>query len=131
MWRIGLLPFTLAAATPALLNTARRDQWAALLAWAAGQPLPCRVTRGVNLYPLAFAAPSGAPVSWLLAVANLSADDAPDAWLDVTGCGPGPWSVERLDAAGRWRRANPPMNGILVAPIAHHAIAAYRLRRTP
>jgi hypothetical protein len=78
---------------------------------------------------LAFAAPSGAPAAWLLAVANLSADDAPDALLDVSGCSPGPWIAERLDAAGRWRRAGAPADGILAAPAARHAVAAYRLRR--
>jgi hypothetical protein len=130
-WRIGLLPFTLTAATPAVLNAARCDQWGAMLAWAADRPLPCRVARGTNLYPLAFAAPSGAPASWLLAVANLSADDAPDALLDVSGCSPGPWSAERLDAAGRWRRVGAPDEGILAAPAARHAIAAYRLLRAP
>jgi hypothetical protein len=43
-WRIGLLPFTLAC-DPALLNAARRSA-AALLTWAAGQPLPCRGRAG-------------------------------------------------------------------------------------
>jgi hypothetical protein len=128
-WRIGLLPFALHTPTPALLNAARRDQWGALLAWAAGCLLPCRVVGAANLYPLAFAAPAGNPASWLLAVANLSADDAMGAGLDVSGCGPGPWAVERLDAAGRWRRARPAIDGRLPASVGHHDLAAYRLRR--
>jgi hypothetical protein len=87
------------------------------------------VVRGTNLYPLAFAAPSGASASWLLAVANLSADDAPHTQLDISGCGPGPWAVERLDSAGRWRRARPAADNLLPVTVQHHSLAVYRLRR--
>lgn len=43
--------------------------------------------------------------SWLLAVANLSADDAQDAELDLSGLGKGEWQVERLSKNGRWQTA--------------------------
>ena len=96
--RAALLPYQLRAPAPVLLNMAHREQWASMLEWVARRSLPCRVTRGANLYPLCFYRPEDH--SWLVAVANLSADDAGDALLALAfprG------QVERLDPDGAWR----------------------------
>lgn len=72
--RVGLLPFEISTVHPALLQPARRDQWAALLEWVGRRPLPARVLGGVNLVPQVFVGPGLDEI--LVAVANLSADDA-------------------------------------------------------
>ncbi|OQA42062.1 MAG: hypothetical protein BWY52_02346 [Chloroflexi bacterium ADurb.Bin325] len=128
-FRIALLPYALAAPTPALLNIAHREQWAALIEWTSGRSLPCRAVRGANLYPLAFRRTGDG--SWLLALANLSADDVMDAWLDVGGildAAPGrAWRAARLDSQGAWRPAAGPAGRILRADAAAFALAVYRL----
>ena len=103
--RAALLPYRLRAPAPVLLNMAHRDQWAAMLEWVAQRPLPCRVTRGANLYPLCFYRP--ADQSWLVAIANLSADDVTGASFALSfqqGSGPA-GKAERLDPDGAWRQA--------------------------
>jgi hypothetical protein len=128
-FRIALLPYALAAPTPALLNIAHREQWAALVGWASGRSLPCRVTRGVNLYPLVFHRPGNG--SWLLAVANLSADDVTGAWLGISGIMEAApdraWRVERLDGAGAWQPAAGPAGHILRIDAPAFTLVAYRL----
>jgi hypothetical protein len=99
--RVGLLPYALRTPALVLLNVAHREQWASLFAWVAGRPLPCRVVSGVNLYPMVFFDPDDE--SWLLAVANLSADDVRGAELDLAGLDEGAWQVERLSETGRWQ----------------------------
>lgn len=128
-FRIALLPYALTGPTPALLNVAHREQWAGLAAWVSGRSLPCRVVRGVNLYPLAFTRPGDG--SWLLAVANLSADDVADAWLDISGvqeiAAGVMWSVEKLDGQGEWVAAAGPAGRILRVDVPAFTLAAYRL----
>jgi len=68
------LPFEITTVHPALLQPARRDQWAALWEWVGRRPLPARILGGVNLVPQVFATPGLDEI--LVAVANLSADDA-------------------------------------------------------
>jgi hypothetical protein len=127
-FRVGLLPYTLVTPAPGLLNIAHRAQWAGLIEWASGRPLPCRVIESVNLYPLAFERPDDA--SWLIAIANLSADDAPDAELDIKGLGPGArWQVETLTADGQWQPAAAPHGERLNVNAGAFSLAAYRLRR--
>ncbi len=138
-FRIALLPYALAVPTPALLNIAHREQWAALVGWVSGRSLPCRVTRGVNLYPLAFHRPGDG--SWLLAVANLSADDVAGAWLDISGildaasifegASGRAWRVERLDRQGMWQPAPGPAGHILRIDAPAFALVPYRLAVQP
>jgi hypothetical protein len=125
-FRVGLLPYTLVTPTPSLLNMAHREQWSGLIAWATGRPLPCRVVEGVNLYPLAFERPDDG--SWLLAVANLSADDAPDALLDITGLDARDGlQVEMLNGAGQWQPVGAAQAGRLSVDVQAFSLAAYRL----
>jgi hypothetical protein len=115
--RVGLLPYVLRAPAPVLLNMAHRDQWSAMIEWAAGTPLPCRVTRGANLYPLCFFRPADA--SWLVAVANLSADDAVDSALHLSFQ---PRRVERLAHDGSWQPEDH-----LIVTVPAFSLAAWRL----
>jgi hypothetical protein len=96
--RLGLLPFEITTVHPALLQPARRDQWAALLAWVAKGPLPLRVFEGVNLVPQVFASPGREEM--LVAIANLSADDGL-ARLDGPALA-GFRAVEQLTPEGAW-----------------------------
>jgi hypothetical protein len=127
---VGLLPYTLTAPTPSLLNIAHREQWAGLIEWASRRPLPCRVVSGVNLYPFAFERPADG--SWLLAVANLSADDVLDAILDIRGLAVGDesarWQVERLADDGQWQPAAAPEANRLSVSVDAFSLAAHRLR---
>ncbi len=135
--RVGLLPYAIHSPAVVLLNVAHCEQWAGLLAWVCRGELPCRVvpSSGVNLYPLAFTDPDDG--TWLLAVANLSADDAEAAELETAGLGPGDpgpcgmagtgWLAERLDAAGRWRGAIGPTGGRMAVKVGAFSLAAYRL----
>jgi len=125
--RIGLLPYAIRAPAVVLLNVAHREQWAALLSWASRCALPCQIVRGANLYPLAFVDPEDG--SWLLAVANLAADDVQDATLLVSGLGHGPWRVARLTPEGLWRPAPEPVEGQLTLAVAAFSLAAWRLVR--
>jgi hypothetical protein len=129
-FRVGLLPYTLTAPTLSLLNIAHREQWAGLIEWVSRRPLPCRVVSGVNLYPLAFERPADG--SWLLAIANLTADDAPDAVLDIRGLAAGDESahrqVERLAGDGQWQSADAPQANRLNASVDAFSLVAYRLR---
>jgi len=101
--RVGLLPFEIQAASPQLLQLARRDQWTALFEWVSGAPLPCRVASGVNVYPQLFVPSDEGTLAGgdtLLALANLSADDQ-----TVTLTGPalaGAAKAERLQENGTW-----------------------------
>lgn len=95
--RLTLLPFRLAAPNPALLNIPRRDLWAAALSWTANRSLPVRTLHGPNLLPYAFHDPDTG--GWLIAAANLSADDLPEATLAL---GFEPREVARLTRAGAW-----------------------------
>jgi hypothetical protein len=54
--RLGLLPFEIQSVSPALLQMARREQWASLFEWAGREVLPIRVTGGENVYPIGVAA---------------------------------------------------------------------------
>jgi len=101
--RVGLLPFEIVSVTPALLQPAHRDQWAALAAWVGRTPLPVRVVGGMNVVPQAFVkrdvvAPADGAV--LLALANLSFDDVA-VQLDAPGL-VGAGRVERLARDGTW-----------------------------
>jgi hypothetical protein len=96
--RLGLLPFEIQSVSPALLQMARREQWASLFEWAGREVLPIRVTGGENVYPQLFSDPDRG--GCLLALANLSADDAA-----VTLAGPavaGVIQAERLLDTGEW-----------------------------
>ncbi len=99
--RVGLLPFEITTVHPALLQPARRDQWAALWEWVGRRPLPARILGGVNLVPQVFATPGLDEI--LVAVANLSADDAT---LSHAARLTSPLllgrTVEILTADGRW-----------------------------
>jgi hypothetical protein len=109
--RVGLLPFEIASVTPALLQPAHRDQWAALAAWVSRTPLPVRVVGGMNVVPQVFvsrdvAAPDDGIV--LLALVNLSFDDVV-AHLDapvLAGAG----RAERLTCQGCWVAEGNPLN---------------------
>ncbi|MGC9347373.1 MAG: hypothetical protein ACP5JG_04465 [Anaerolineae bacterium] len=102
--RIGLLPFEIEMVTPALLQPARRDQWAELLAWIGRSPLPVRVLRGANVVPQLLVSAEGDGV--LLALINLSSDDTV-VELATPALGGGD-RVERLTRAGRWTSVNDP-----------------------
>ncbi|MGC9467460.1 MAG: hypothetical protein ACP5HS_02620 [Anaerolineae bacterium] len=96
--RVGLLPFEITTVMPPLLQPARREQWAALLEWVTGEPLPVRVVEGVNVVPQLLV--SRGRDEWVLALANLSADNvvarlrAP--FLEMSRV------VERLASGGDW-----------------------------
>ena len=90
-------------------NVAHREQWRGMLEWAARASLPCRVTRGVNLALQAFLRLE--EHDWMLAVANLSADDLAAAEISLPA---GSWEARRLDAQGNWGPA--------------HMLEKYRLR---
>ncbi len=131
-WQIALQPYALQAPNVALLSLARREQWAALLGWAAApltgvrnSGLPCRVVQGVNLYPLAFVDLEAG--SWLLAVANLAADDAKNAEVELFGPLDDSWQVERLDRRGRWRPVAGPVDRRLRLDVPAFSLVAYRL----
>jgi hypothetical protein len=95
--RAVLLPYEVRTPAAVLLNVAHREQWAAALQWAARADLPVRVTAGSNLYPQAFYRPADG--SWLLAIANLAADDA----LGEVQLSFAPGKVERLTPDGVWK----------------------------
>ncbi len=99
--RIALLPYALEGPAGVFLNLPHREIWAAVLEHISGKPLPCRVTQGFNLYPLFFKAPEGN--GWLLAVANLSADDQPEAELECCHLQGKGQSLEILEAGGGWK----------------------------
>jgi hypothetical protein len=128
--RVGYVPYALQAASPALLNIARREQWAALLEWASGTRLPCRVKSGVNLYPLAFLDPEDR--SWLVAVASLAPGGAEQEGfghrgvLDLTGLGPGEWWVERLSENSDWQPLGTLTDSTLSLDLVPFTVAVYR-----
>ncbi len=101
--RVGLLPFEIASVTPALLQPAHRDQWAALAAWVGRMPLPVRVVGGMNVVPQVFVKRDVVGCDdgmVLLALVNLSFDDVV-AYLDaplLADAG----MVERLTREGCW-----------------------------
>ena len=96
--RIGLLPFEIQKASHVLLCPARRDQWAGLFEWVGRSALPCRVVGGANLYPQLLVDPGDG--SALLAVTNLSADDA-TARVSLPVVEEGK-QAERLAETGEW-----------------------------
>ncbi len=118
--RVGLLPFEIQTVSPALLQVARRDQWAALLTWVARHPLPVRVLEGVNIAPQLFV--SGQGDEALLALVNLSADDRV-ASLDGPALD-GVQEAVRLDVDGCWS----PCDTCRSVPVAGWSVTALRLR---
>lgn len=125
--RLGILPYAVRSVSHVLLNMAHREQWAALLAWAAYRDLPCRISTGVNLYPLAFTDPEKG--GWLFAVANLSADDVAGSMLEVTALSDGVWRVDRLDGAGGWQPVADFDGRNLYVDMGAFSLAAFRCRR--
>jgi hypothetical protein len=110
--RIVLLPYILEQPAGVLLNLPHREIWSAVLEHISGKPLPCRVTQGVNVYPLFFTAPEGR--GWMLVAVNFSADDQSEVELAL-GVSPGNGSqLEVLDAGGQWKTS--------------HTLSASRLR---
>lgn len=123
--RAGFLPFALQSTQPALLNIARREQWAALLTCVSGRALPCRIVSGVNLYPLALVDPDDG--DYLFAVANLSADDA-EATLEVSALADRRCQVERLGRDGGWQAIAGPEDHRLSLAVPAFSLAAVRCR---
>jgi len=118
--RVGFIPFEIETMTPALLHPARREQWAAMLAWVARAPLPVRVVEGVNVAPQYFLAPDGVEI--LVALANLSADEQ-----RVRIAGPlldRHCAVERLALSGQWEAVADATD----ADVAPWSVAVLRLR---
>ncbi len=123
--RVGFLPFAVRSALPVLLNVAHREQWSALFEWVSRRKLPCRVVSGANLYPLALANPGDR--SWLIAIANLSADDVTAAEVDVSGTGDSSWSAEQLDESGQWLPAPTIEDDRLRTAVGAYSLAVFRL----
>jgi hypothetical protein len=123
--RAVLLPYALRAPIPALLNIAHREQWAAALEWAGRAPLPCRITGDANLYPLAFQHPGDG--SWVIAVANLSADEAINAHLEVAFSSA---LVETLAVTGLWQPHAPVERGALPVKVPAFSLTVLRFSRT-
>jgi hypothetical protein len=124
--RVVLLPFALRAPNAVLLNMAHREQWAACLEWAARAPLPCRVTGAANLYPLACYRPEDH--SWLIAVANLSADDAVEEQMAL---GFDAVSIERLTRSGEWQPVDRPVDRMLAGSVEAFDLGVWRIHTTP
>jgi hypothetical protein len=125
--RVGLLPLALGVLGNGmlhpLLQPARRDAWAALLAWVKGEPLPARVVGGMHVYPQVFLSRGGDEV--LIALANLGFDDVV-ARLDAPIL-EGAAVVERLTSQGSWVDHADPGR----VPVAAWSITALRARLCP
>jgi hypothetical protein len=121
-WRVALLPYAIQSPAAVLLNLEHRLQWNAVLSWLGSKPLPCQITKGVNLYPLVFTAPQNG--RWLLAVANLSADDAAgEAALPLLAA---QGKVEHLGDDGQWGEETRLLDGRLQICVAAFSVGVWR-----
>jgi len=127
-FKITLLPYALSSTTTVLLNLARRELWASILEIMSGKPLPCRITRGVNLYPYAFESPDRK--NWLISVVNLSADDVQQAELILPALGTSQWSVEHLLLDGSWRDYSYRPGNLIEFQIRSFSSVVFRFRKS-
>ncbi len=100
-WKVALLPYSLTAPSIALLNFCYRETWAGVLKEISHTPLPARVSKGLNIYPMVFV--SEDKTRWMIVAINFSADKVKNCELEVPACHPADWQIESLQKDGTWK----------------------------
>jgi len=124
-WKAGLLPYHLEGPIPAILNHPRQVLWMKMLEFVSGNPLPCTIANGVNLYPILSI--SEDQERMVLAVINLSADDVHDIQVDIPVLSGKSCTVEILNPDGRWAPCDSPISNWLELDAGYFSATVVRL----